>query len=125
MELSAASASKLTDAVVVILWVVTEVRIPTDFLRKDYLAVDQRGALAVGAPEVKPNAAALEIATVPADHMHMDQYKQMQGRSARATTCRCAYPSGSDEVLSEGRSASSQTTKLRSCSVQAQQPQHC
>ena len=125
MELSAASASKLTDAVVVILWIVTEVRIPTNFLRKDYLTVDQCSALAVGAAEVKPNAAALEIATVSAYHMHMDQYQQMQGRSACTTTGRRAYPSGSDEVLSEGKSASSQTTKLRSCSVQAQQPQRC
>ena len=54
--------------------VVAEVWIPTDFLREDYLAVDQCSTLAVRATEVKPDAAALEIATVSiGDHEHGEE----------------------------------------------------
>ena len=38
---------RLTDPVIVVLWIIAEVWVPTNFLRKDYLAVDQRGTLAV------------------------------------------------------------------------------
>jgi hypothetical protein len=45
----------------VVLWVVAEIGVPADLLTKHHLAIDQRGAFAVRASEIKPNPAALEI----------------------------------------------------------------
>ena len=53
---------RVVDAVVMVLRVALEIRVPGDLLGEDHLAVDDRGALAVGAAEIEPDPAAVEVA---------------------------------------------------------------
>ena len=54
---------RVMDALDVIVRIALEIRIPSDFFGEDHLAVDQRGAFAVGTAEVEADAAAIEIAS--------------------------------------------------------------